>query len=505
MSATQVTPPSPSPAGSDPERTVAGIVPPEQDQGPEGCQAPLTDARRAEVRKILSKRARKEWLRYDSSFAKWGMCWGIGTAGHAARLLGKMDKAYRCFAMVHNLHASRFQSNWMTATVRRDVANIDKPGSRFAEMLRRFSREHRDGAAAYFQDNPLMLFRRRALVLKRHQPNEKGVLFLEYSYVFPVFMANFDVAKVQERYRIVTGPSWSGYCEPEILCMALAPQPIYKGCTEPVDIRFMERIESRVKPVPIAANWWLDYRVFQPEPEIEKDADFVMVANWSEFKRHEKVFAAMAKLKERGREVKAILAGYGDKEGQRLIRDFAKYFGVTEQCEWYHHVEPDQVRYLVNRAKVKILWSRKEGFNRAIIEAMLMDVPVIMRQDHNFGHHYEHINEKTGRFANEDTLPDVLLDMIDRPEQFSPRAWVLEHMSFDAATRILNEHLQAAAKAEGEAWTEDAVPAVSFLNTVNYVDEAIAEKFADDYVYLEGTVTGGKATERRSDEATEGA
>ena len=64
---------------------------------------------------------------------------------------------------------------------------------------------------------------------------------------------------------------------------------------------------------------------------------------------------------------------------------------------------------LLARSKIHVLWSRRECANRAIIEAMLADVPVIVREGLTFGYPYPYINEHTGRFVPERDLGDAML------------------------------------------------------------------------------------------------
>src|SRR5262249_32084282 len=136
------------------------------------------------------------------------------------------------------------------------------------------------------------------------------------------------------------------------------------------------------------------------------------------------------------------------------------------------------------RAKVNLLWSRKEGFNRAIIEGMCAGVPCIMREGFNFGHHYDYINAKTGCFSSERDLPDRILWMIRNAEQFAPRDWVLANMSCQRATAVLNEAIRERALAAGERWTRDLTLKVTFLNEMRYWDANDEERFAPDFDFL---------------------
>jgi len=57
---------------------------------------------------------------------------------------------------------------------------------------------------------------------------------------------------------------------------------------------------------------------------------------------------------------------------------------------------PVSVNRLLNKSKVYLLLSKKEGFNKAIIEAMHANIPGFMLEGFNFGYQYPYINSMTG-------------------------------------------------------------------------------------------------------------
>src|SRR5262249_12035827 len=140
---------------------------------------------------------------------------------------------------------------------------------------------------------------------------------------------------------------------------------------------------------------------------------------------------------------------------QEAIARQASFFGVLDQLEFHECLDPHGVNLHLNRAKVKVLWSRREGFNRAIIEAMCAGTPCVMRRGFNYGHQYPFINQQTGCFASETDLPETLVRMCETYQQYSPRTWVLDHMSCHTATEILNDVIRTKAQALGEHWTKD--------------------------------------------------
>src|SRR5437879_9782962 len=112
---------------------------------------------------------------------------------------------------------------------------------------------------------------------------------------------------------------------------------------------------------------------------------------------------------------------------------------VHKHVEIYEWISPEEVNQQLNRAKVNLVWSRKEGVNRAIIEGMFAGVPCILREGFNYGYHYPYINSQTGCFSSERHLPEQLLWMIRNYHQFSPRQWVMANMTCQHATKIISE------------------------------------------------------------------
>jgi glycosyltransferase involved in cell wall biosynthesis len=171
----------------------------------------------------------------------------------------------------------------------------------------------------------------------------------------------------------------------------------------------------------------------KPLPNASKDVDIIMIASWAWFKRHHRFFSALSKVYSKGEKAKVVLVGYPTDSTRDDILSLAKHFGIHAQLELYEWLSPEEVNAQLNRAKVNVIWSRKEGSNRAIIEGMFAGVPCILREGHNYGYRYPYINSQTGCFASEEELPNKLIGMIHNYQKFSPRDWVLSNMSCQKA------------------------------------------------------------------------
>jgi Glycosyltransferase len=185
-----------------------------------------------------------------------------------------------------------------------------------------------------------------------------------------------------------------------------------------------------------------------------------------------------------------VLIGYQLGLTLEDVRAIASHFGVADQIEWYEQLSQQEINVHLNRSRVNVLWSRKEGANRAIVEGMLAGVPCVMREGFNYGDHYAYMNEQTGRFSTEDNLPETLLWMVEHHDRFSPRSWVLDHMSSQIATRMIEETIRKTVGDESE--TALAVK-VNGLSGMAYWEEQDSHRFDDDYAFLKSTITERKA------------
>src|SRR5262249_6505935 len=103
-------------------------------------------------------------------------------------------------------------------------------------------------AAATFRASPNADPRRlvgsRLLVAKPWRQGERGVLYVDYSYVFPSLAGLFDLRAIAERYHLVLEPSWSGVCTPEILLYTRVDRPVFVETIEPRDHRVLDTLNT---------------------------------------------------------------------------------------------------------------------------------------------------------------------------------------------------------------------------------------------------------------------
>lgn len=447
-------------------------------------RSPLTFAQRLTIRIHLSQSRLREYLTFDSWLAGLAASWGALGAAFGFWLLGNYRKALALLTAAHRTNRSSVARNLVERILR-----VPPPG-----VTSRLSTEVEKAYAIYLGSvtagakhlRAENLIGHRLLVLKSSREHERGVIVIDYTYSFPLIARFCDLHALSQRYYVLLEPSWIGYCTPEILVYSRLGEPVFVQTIEQPDAAFLGSVSRHFVHVLTTGNWWVDHRLIRPSPQVTKDVDVSMVAAWSGYKRHAHFFAALGRLRRKGVSLNVQLIGYavdGTMTRDDIYRQ-AQYYGVADTLEILEHLTPQEVSQNVSRSKVNVLWSRREGSNRAIIEAMLTDVPVILRAAHNYGQPYAFINPSTGRFADESSLPDVLLDVIERFQEFAPRQWILENMTPQIATRVINERIKAVASDRGERWTEDLVMKTVQLNGMHYWNAEDGARFESDYAYV---------------------
>jgi Glycosyl transferases group 1 len=323
---------------------------------------------------------------------------------------------------------------------------------------------------------------RDLIVLKRRTQNEKGVILLKYVRTFDAVISMLDLRRLMQHYMFVLEPCWSGYCDPSLLMFIAAGQPVVVQCFTEEDVNFVTDIGTPLVPVRLGPADWVNADLFKPRALESKPYDLVMVANWGGHKRHAQLFKAMAQLKDRP--VRALLVGFpwSGRTADDIRREAAAMKNERVHVDVVENVPAAQVADYVSQCKVFVFLSRKEGDNKALVEAMFTDVPAIVF-DGTVGGASSRINASTGVFSSDADLAPTIVRMLDRYREFSPRKWALEHSGSENATRILNEVLRRIVVAAGGQYTENIVEKTNSPN-LTYKDAAARARFKADYEFI---------------------
>lgn len=307
------------------------------------------------------------------------------------------------------------------------------------------------------------------IVMKSPHGNEKGVVLVHFIPHFQSFMAAFDVQKVSKSFRIVLAPSWYLYPLPYWGMFSALHDPPLVSCFDDDVAVAMKACGTLLVPVSIGPQDWVDTNVFRPLPGVEKDFDVVMVASFQRLKRHRLLFDAMRKIRPRRLRV-ALVGATWERTREEFDKEITDY-GVQDDCTVFQGLSSAQVNELLNRSKVKVLLSKMEGGNRAVMEALAANTPCLIyegligRRD---------LTRMSGLYTSDRELPEKLLYMVDKHEQFRARECLLSRSGTQKTTEKLNAAVRARAEAMGEQWTRDIVGKLHTYTGLGYLSEADA-------------------------------
>jgi glycosyltransferase involved in cell wall biosynthesis len=313
----------------------------------------------------------------------------------------------------------------------------------------------------------------RALVLSLPRMNDgtmqRGVMLIKFTEVFRFFYHLVDIPLLLRFFRIVLEPSWSGYCLPEILFWAQYPDPILVQSSEALDRRFLEDLQTNLQPIHIGASDWVDYRVFRPLG-LERTYDVIYVANLAPIKRVHVLLKSLRKASRKGRELKALLVLSSWGGNTASFEQLLDFYEVRSSVTVLRDLDQQRLNECLNRAKVSVLLSRKEGSNKTLFESMFANTAVLLLKN-NIGVNKDYVNPHTGRLVDESELPEALVDLSERFAEYSPRSWAMQHI----APEISTSHLERSLTREDPSAV--ALPLFVKVNSPEaiYMDPKVAE------------------------------
>lgn len=336
-----------------------------------------------------------------------------------------------------------------------------------------------------FIKDPERFLKSMAIVQSSANKNNKGIITIAYNYAFPSFMLLFDIQKIQKKYHIVLEPSTARFLMPEILIFDNLDSKVFVESGEPRDSEFLNRYHSKLIPIPIAANWWLNPNIFKEDESISKEFDIIMVSSFLKLKRHTLLFSAMKKMNIMGHKLKAVLIGYSGDITKAQLEQEARSYGVYDQVTFIENITPEEVAQYYQQSKVNLLLSKREGFNRSIIEGLYCGVPILLREGFNFGYKYPYIKENSGGYYRDSTLHLDILNMIEKINKgFIDTSSALRKIDIGpyTAAEILRSSIY------GQTKDIYVAPKASSLHGMDYIDESDDSRFENDYLFLKECV-----------------
>jgi glycosyltransferase involved in cell wall biosynthesis len=306
---------------------------------------------------------------------------------------------------------------------------------------------------------------------------EKGVLLLKNIERFDLFRRCVDMAALLQRYALVLEPSWSAYAHPLVLAFcAHREHPVLVMAPWLDDYRFLERLDSSLRPIPIGGSDWVDPRVFRPLAGREKRYDAVMIARWTVRKRHHLLFRALRRIGDPSFRVALVASTSITGPDRDAILATVDAQGLAGRITVFEDLPHAEVNEILNQSKVNLVLSRQEGSNRSLFEGFFAGVPGLAFANH-LGIPKAHFNAQTGRLIAEHELADALLHFREHASEYDPRPWALATIAPEVTTAKLNAALKALAEARREPWTCDIVAKCNSSDPRYYPDASVGQGF----------------------------
>lgn len=276
---------------------------------------------------------------------------------------------------------------------------------------------------------------RKSLPIRMPDSNGKGVLFIWFEYDLLTLLSIRELESLLDRYRIIFMGSWSPPCYQALWSFPFEYRhELVTGLSHPDDGRRIRSLGFEATILPLYMSSWQEPGDFNPRPWAERDVDIVMVANWARFKRHWVLFDALRGMERP--DLRVILIGQPD-SGRTVdtIRGEAEAFGVAGQIEFLDRIAVEEVWHWLERSRVSLIFSRREGSCVAVAESLMAGAPVGLLKDAEIGSR-AFINSETGILIDSrKRLPSQIISLL-KEHRGSVRHWAAENISVDRSLRL---------------------------------------------------------------------
>lgn len=300
----------------------------------------------------------------------------------------------------------------------------------------------------------------RSVLLKAPGPDgEKGMLLMLFEYNWARLILGLDddeFAWLDEHYDLVLSTSWSP-TDYAVLAAVLSKtrSPVFVQACNHLEMPRLAGFHPRVRLLESLGCDWINPDLY-PDEVKDRPIDFLMIANWGQFKRHWDFFAALSRMPAN---LRVVLVGQA--EGGRdaeFIRRQAVAFGVPQSLEVHQSLPIAEVARLQSQSKVALIFSRREGCCVAFVEAMFAGCAVGLRADAHVGP-LAYVNEETGLVLRPGHLAEDLMQLHQTAGGKNPGAWARANISCHTSHAKLNELAKQSHRERGLPWVRDlAVP-----------------------------------------------
>jgi glycosyltransferase involved in cell wall biosynthesis len=235
---------------------------------------------------------------------------------------------------------------------------------------------------------------RKAIILKPPvSPHEKGVLYVTFENQWMNLLRAGRIREIARAYDLVLGPTWSPPHDASLLLAGkIWPEPVFTLLSNFEDEETIRRLSPRIIPIPLLASSWTNPGSYEPYLGLPKTIDILMVATFSRYKRHWRLFEAIRGLP---RSLRIVLIGRPVDLKESNLERQARLFGVGDRFELWSRATDEQILQAIGQARISLILSRQEGSCIAVAESMMGGTPVGLFRKARIGSR-AFINAQTG-------------------------------------------------------------------------------------------------------------
>jgi glycosyltransferase involved in cell wall biosynthesis len=322
---------------------------------------------------------------------------------------------------------------------------------------------------------------RSILVKAPVSPNERGILIVSFETELEKLVLSPSFAEVERLYQVVFLPTWQpAYSRALFLLAARATRPYYVMPASEDDLSLGSLLGELCVPLPFQASSWVAGGCYSDTPA--KDIDILLLANFSKYKRHWRLFEA---LKDIPISTRVVIAGrpWGGRTADTLLRE-ARAFGVEQRISIMQDLTDQEVACLLARARLFCALSHKEGSFIAVAEALMAGTPVAIFDNAIIGSK-SFVRPETGfRLDPNSALGPQINDALSRAASLAPQKWARREIAAEIQVQRLTEEMRAVGKARGEWWSAPIAPFYCRNFIFDYLHVSDREAFAEHYRHL---------------------
>ena len=281
--------------------------------------------------------------------------------------------------------------------------------------------------------------------------SERGVLLVSFETQLTKLAAVTGLDELEKHYAIVFLPTWQPFYSQALFSFAArARRPFWLMPSASADQGLCADFGPLCKPLPFQASSWVSHARY-PDAHTDKSIDLLMLANFSSYKRHWRLFEA---VRDMPASISIVVAGrpcFG-RTAASLLKE-ADAFAVRDRIRICEDPSDTEVANLLASARLFCALSHREGSYIAVAEALMADTAVVMYADAVVGSK-EYIGPTTGWLLDPDrALAPQLLNCLQRVSGMRPRQWAKANISAEVNAPRLNELLRRDMLESGEDWT----------------------------------------------------